>query len=1424
MYHDKKLSCWTFLVLLATSVICANSAFGTNNYFRSTSGNWNTGGNWSTGSVPNTSSTWTQMGDSGTPNAHAIVNNTCPDVGGAVYVAVAYNGTLEVDSGGSINFNSSACFCVGENGATGTVNVYGGMLNVTNWAHFGDAGYAVWNQWGGTATIAYMNGWAVNGGTATFSLSGGTLIIPNGIGPATGVSITISGIGQYIVGGNHTSDLTLGGIVYPASGYVLNGSYNSTNNTTTITATTTVRSFLSGNGTWNLGSNWTSGTVPDIHSTLTYIGTVSSNPVKACVNNACPDVNGAVYVGVGYNGTIEVDSGGSINFVSGACLQVGENGATGTVNVYGGTLNVTNWALFGSGSGSNAVWNQWGGTATIAYMNGWALSGATATINICGGLLYIPNGFACNPGVNIYISGTGQYKVLYDQRGDLTLGGHVHAGTGLILCGSYDGTSTTITVTASVENFGYISGNWMTGSNWMSGAIPTTSTAYTYIGNSTRSWGRAIINSACPDIGGVIYLGLNYPGRLEIDPNGSINMNGVGFCVGENSGDGYVTVTGGTLTISNSGWAHLGDNAGAVWNQTGGTVNLLSMNHWATNGGSAAVFLSGGSLTIPNGTSSATDNPSNVCITISGTGQYIVSGDQRSDLTLGGIVHPGAGCSLSGSYAGGNTTITATALSTASSSYYVATNGLDTNPGTLSQPFATLEKARNTIRSHSLPSGGVTVYLRGGSYYRTTEFDVNQLDMGTSTNPITYAAYQSEVPRIIGGVKLDPNWFSVVTSSDPLWGRIPTAARPYVYVCNLSAHGITDYGTLLPRGWTGDAISAMELCFNGSMMQLARWPNSGFTTTASPGSTSFTYPGTEPSNWTTATDPWVEGYWYYNWADDYCHVSGINTGTKTISLSTAPYYGIASGYRWYGLNLLEELDTAGEYYIERSSPNAGRLYFYPPSSISGSEILVSTLGQNNENILKVSNTIGPGYATWPYVKLYLTFKGITFEMCRQDAIRVLDCNDVTFDTCTVRNTGDNGIYTSYTANIDIKNCTLYGIGNTAISLDGGNRYTLDSSGSHVRNNTIYNFARWERTYKPAINLSGCGHTVLNNLIYSAPHVGILFVGNNHDIEFNTIYNVCSETADCGAVYSGRDWGFRGNTISNNVVRDITSSIGPGAANAIYLDDCFSSATVHSNVIYNSDNYGLLINGGRDNDMQNNVIAKCGVAANATSMCGWISGMQSDLTTKIQQYSYNLAPWCVAYPALAAIFNAPGDCRNPAGNVLARSIGWSNGVYGWQYDTGYGGTGGFNYYTIFYNINDQNPLFVDETNRNLALQDTSPAYTISGFARIPFERIGNLLTTKACRPNPANALTGFTKTPTLYWGEAFNSTSRDVYFGTNQTNVLNATHASPEYKGNITTYQYAPGTLNATTTYYWRIDEYPNGTVGKGDVWSFTTGS
>ena len=103
-----------------------------------------------------------------------------------------------------------------------------------------------------------------------------------------------------------------------------------------------------------------------------------------------------------------------------------------------------------------------------------------------------------------------------------------------------------------------------------------------------------------------------------------------------------------------------------------------------------------------------------------------------------------------------------------------------------------------------------------------------------------------------------------------------------------------------------------------------------------------------------------------------------------------------------------------------------------------------------------------------------------------------------------------------------------------------------------------------------------------------------------------------------------------------------------------------------------------------------------------------------------------------------------------------------------------------------------------------------------------------LPTKANSSNPRNGAEGVKHTPMLKWGAGDYAASHEVYFGTDEDAVKNATTASPEYKGTkaLGDESYDPGKLAWATTYFWRVDEI-NGVNPDspwiGSIWNFTTG-
>jgi hypothetical protein len=89
------------------------------------------------------------------------------------------------------------------------------------------------------------------------------------------------------------------------------------------------------------------------------------------------------------------------------------------------------------------------------------------------------------------------------------------------------------------------------------------------------------------------------------------------------------------------------------------------------------------------------------------------------------------------------------------------------------------------------------------------------------------------------------------------------------------------------------------------------------------------------------------------------------------------------------------------------------------------------------------------------------------------------------------------------------------------------------------------------------------------------------------------------------------------------------------------------------------------------------------------------------------------------------------------------------------------------------------------------------------------------------PDPADGTMDATQTPELTWLPGQTAIKHHVYFGDSSDAVSQG--AADTDRGELTDPNFAPGALEALTTYYWRVDEtVAGGAVKTGAVWKFAT--
>jgi hypothetical protein len=647
-------------------------------------------------------------------------------------------------------------------------------------------------------------------------------------------------------------------------------------------------------------------------------------------------------------------------------------------------------------------------------------------------------------------------------------------------------------------------------------------------------------------------------------------------------------------------------------------------------------------------------------------------------------------------------------------------------------PLATPEGARDLIRkmkAKGLKKGRVVVHFAPGTYFLQEPLGLTSDDSGKdSSECVIYEAGKNV--RFSGGQYIT-NWTPV--TDQEVVRQLSPEARTKTVMAILPGKGAGYYGS--PEG------GGAELFFNDSPMHISRYPNKGYIKitgllnldpvdvrgTKGDKTGRFFYDDDRVSSWKSEKDGWVHGYWFWDWSEQRHRIASIDDDRKILEVAP-PYhnYGYRTGQWFYGFNLLSEIDEPGEYYIDRQE---GIIYFYPPADITKGTAYLSA-GTGIVRMVGVSN---------------LSFRGMVMEGCRGTAVIMKNCENVSVRGCAVRNCGESAIEITGSVNCGAEACDIYNAGAGGIRIEAGDRKTLTPGNCYADNNYIHDIARLRRVYFPGVSISGVANRITHNLITMVPHMAIGFLGNDNLIEYNEIDSACYESNDAGAIYTGRNWTMRGNVIRYNYLHNISGFEGKGCV-GIYLDDAFSSAEISGNV-FRKVSRAMMIGGGRDNKVLNNIFVECTPSVHVDArglgwmknehIPGWLeSARDSGL---IQGIAYRKPPYSTRYPELVNITD--DEPRAPRGNVISRNV-CLGGV--WDKAAGFWHMAiedkARPYLKMEANVVSPGSLVEDPSSPGIILADPlfenksdpeagmyrlrsdSPALK-NGFSQIPFERIG-----------------------------------------------------------------------------------------------------
>ncbi|MEN9521565.1 MAG: hypothetical protein RLZZ381_4153 [Cyanobacteriota bacterium] len=476
--------------------------------------------------------------------------------------------------------------------------------------------------------------------------------------------------------------------------------------------------------------------------------------------------------------------------------------------------------------------------------------------------------------------------------------------------------------------------------------------------------------------------------------------------------------------------------------------------------------------------------------------------------------------------------------------YFVSPQGSDDHPGTIDQPFQTIQKCANTIQP------GFTCWIRQGIYRET----VRPKNSGIEGQPIAFAAYKQEQVTI-SGTELVNDW---------------TQQRERIYQAKIK---------LPVDGYSDTGFFANQLFVGGKMMPEARLPNLNqehdFLRPNLLGGGVESLGGTAAKIENEEITQLAEGWkgarvWANEW---YTTRTGEITGGTAKQLLVQMTAAWERGAYWFYLfGKRELLDDRGEWFYNGSNQE---LSLWSPDAQAPENVEVkqrnfafdlsdrSYITVRNLNLF--ANTITTSDRSTGVVIDGVRAKYVSHHQTLPPPAKpekAYEADDAMFLAAHAQDTG-----------IQLRG-NDHVLKNSVIDWSSGNGVLLDGNNHQVANNIIVN-TNYQATYAAPVRVNGNGHQITHNTIKRTGRDAINFDwhtagtdGRNLKIAYNDISEFGMLSADLGALYVCCQVNLEGGSIHHNLIHDAQSFSPFWGTRGIYLDLETFNSIVHHNVVWN----------------------------------------------------------------------------------------------------------------------------------------------------------------------------------------------------------------------------------------------------------------
>ncbi len=501
----------------------------------------------------------------------------------------------------------------------------------------------------------------------------------------------------------------------------------------------------------------------------------------------------------------------------------------------------------------------------------------------------------------------------------------------------------------------------------------------------------------------------------------------------------------------------------------------------------------------------------------------------------------------------------------AQSDIYIAPSGNDSNSGDINQPLKTLIAARDKARS----TGSKTIWVREGRYYYDQTVNLNSSDNG-----LKISGYQNEKAIFDGGITINPNKFSKVTTN--LDGRIKTEAVNKIYSTTITNNNLANLLNL----------RFMNISIDDEMIRLSRFPNEGLALIDK----NTTLEASETKGETgTPSAPKGAGFKldnYFSFNNDAWEAEIIRNGKidfwgnisadwireKINPLATVKFngdhirgihgtrYGIDSHHspsRIHFTNILYEMDAPGEWYFDDVD---NILYIYPLKeftpentiSVWGGPMLLAMSGVENITIERIK------------IQHLANGSGGDGAINIRDNSNNVNVNGVTFRYIADPLTAVN-IFNG--TNNSVQSCDF-------IDVSGGGRLY---GGSYSNNSIEKANNSWENCHftqlyskdyiGKVIGITGAGNIFRNNLVHNINGQPFTYSGVEHLIEKNEVFNAQIDEGDGGFFYTAHELGGFGSIFRHNFLHHNMHIKGVVIKGGLHSDGGDAGEIIIENVFY-----------------------------------------------------------------------------------------------------------------------------------------------------------------------------------------------------------------------------------------------------------------